>query len=62
MSTGKDKKLKTANAGARSRQKSGIDVAGAVRDMIAAQYPQMSEDDTMRLAVMLAKAHLKGDI
>jgi len=62
LSTDKDKKVKSANAGIRSKQKSGIDVADAVKDMITAQYPAMSENDVTRLAVMLTKAQLKGDI
>jgi hypothetical protein len=62
LSTGKDKKIKSAGANTRSKQKSGVDVAEAVRDMISAQYPGMGEDDATRLAVMLTKAQFKGEI
>ncbi len=39
-----------------------MDVAGAVKEMISAQYPGMNEADAMRLAVMLTKAQFKGKI
>jgi len=44
------------------KQKTGFDVADAVKDMITSQYPGMNETDAMRLAVMLTKAQFKGEI
>lgn len=60
--TGKDKKARPADVDTRSKRRSGIDIADAVKDMITQQYPGMDQDDAMRLAVMLTKAQLKGEI
>jgi hypothetical protein len=60
--TGKNKRIRPAGRVQNSGERSGVDVAGAVKEMISAQYPGMNEDDAMRLAVMLTKAQFKGEI
>lgn len=60
--TGKNKRTKPAGRVHNPGERSGVDVAGAVKEMISAQYPGMNEDDAMRLAVMLTKAQFKGEI
>ena len=62
MSTDRNKKESSSSVKSRSRDKTGVDVVNAVRDMIASQYPGMNEEDATRLAVMLAKAQIKGEI
>ncbi len=60
--TGRDKIKKKPEKDPGSGVRSGIDVAGAVMDMITEQYPGMDREDAMRLAVMLTKAQFKGEI
>lgn len=60
-------KKKTGAAGQESsvsphKGKTGMDLAIDVKHMISEQYPAMSEQDMMRLAVLLAKAGIKGQI
>lgn len=59
------KKLRTAGPdknGACNTGKTGMDLVHAVKNMIREQYPSMSEQDTMKLAVLLAKSGINGQI
>ena len=42
--------------------KTGMDLALAVEHLIDEQYPEMPENDKMKLAMLLAKAGIKGQI
>lgn len=55
--TGSAKKVKNA-----ASDKNAMDLANAVNDMIANEYPGMRKEDAMRLAVLLTKVEIKGDL
>ena len=43
------------------KEKTGLDVAEAVKEMIKGQYPQIDEEGAMRLAMLLTKSQLKKE-
>ncbi len=54
-------KSKRSGPASGEKNKTGLDVAGAVKAMIREQYPQMDDEGAMRLAMLLAKAQLKNE-
>ncbi len=45
-----------------AQKKTGADVAMTIKDFIRQEYPQMPETHAMKLAILLTKEQIKGNI